>query len=67
MHEHAGDANRTARGRTREPGHNAESFKRQFALCVAVGVALTAVFFGVAVAVGIGVARGARRRAGPNN
>jgi hypothetical protein len=60
------DAN-PPRGRTREPGHNRQLFKRQFALAVTGGVAVTVVFVGVAIAVALGVARGARRRESPDH
>ena len=66
VYQHAAHANPNSRGRTREPGHNRETFKRQFAICIALGVTLTVAVVGsaVAVAVSIGVARRSRRRAG---
>ena len=64
VYQHAARANTNSRGRTREPGHNREAFKRQFAICVALGVTLAFALVGSAVAVSIGVARRSRQRAG---
>jgi len=68
VYQHAARANTNSRGRTREPGHNREAFKRQFAICVALGVTLgvtlAVALVGSAVAVSIGVARRSRQRAG---
>jgi hypothetical protein len=64
VYQRAAPSNTNSRGRTREPGHNRETFKRQFAICVAVGVTLTVAFVGGAVAVSIGLARRTRQRAG---
>jgi hypothetical protein len=63
VYQHAAHPNPNSRGCTREPGHNREAFKRQFAICVAVSVTLTLALVGTAVAVSIGVARRGRRHA----
>jgi hypothetical protein len=64
VYQHAAQPNTNSRGRTREPGHNRETFKRQFAICVALGVTVTVAVVGSAVAVSIGLARRARQHAG---
>jgi hypothetical protein len=66
VYQHAALPNTNSRGRTREPGHNRETLKRQFAISVALGVTVTLALVGgaVAVAIRLGVARRARQRAG---